>query len=231
MEPLKRLIGGLVVVLVVLAAILAVLVARHPAVAMPTLAASPMDGGPSGASTGTRDGLVINPSGGSSTRTPDCTLDRTSDCNWFPPTPTRTPDPTPTRTPDPTPTRTPDPTPTRTPDPTPTRTPDPTPTRTPDPTPTRTPDPDPDQDAGPHPDQDAGPHRAGQPADHRAGQPARRETLDRQRGANRAGRRHGWGPLFGCATGAVGVHVTCPKGPPPCPVGERAFAGSSRIVA
>jgi hypothetical protein len=116
MEPLKRLNGGLVVVLVVLAAILAVLVAGHPAVAMPTLAASPIDGGPSGASTGTRDGLVINPSGGPSTRTPDCTLDPTSDCNWFPPTPTGTPDPTPTGTPDPTPTRTPDPTPTSTPD-------------------------------------------------------------------------------------------------------------------
>ena len=143
MEPLKRLIGGLSVVLVVLAAILAVPVVGHLAIAMPTLAASPIDGGPRGASTGTRDGLVINPAGGPSTRTPDCTLDPTSDCNWFPPTPTGTLDPTPTRTLDPTPTGTLDPTPTRTLDPTPTGTPDPTPTRTPDPTPTRTPDPTP----------------------------------------------------------------------------------------
>jgi hypothetical protein len=84
MEPLKRLIGGLVVVS---AAILAVLVAGHPAVAAPTLAASALDGGPSGTSTGTRDGLLISTSDGTSTSTSCCSSDGTStgtsDSRWW----------------------------------------------------------------------------------------------------------------------------------------------------
>src|SRR5215472_16163175 len=53
MVPLTRIIGGFVVVA---AAILAVLVAGHPAVAAPTSAASPIIGGPGGVSAGTSVG-------------------------------------------------------------------------------------------------------------------------------------------------------------------------------
>ena len=71
MEPLKRLIGEL---LVLSAVILAVLAAGHPAVAAPVQAASPIESGPSGTSTGTSDG-----SDGSSGSTSCCTSDGTSD--------------------------------------------------------------------------------------------------------------------------------------------------------
>ncbi len=76
MEPLKRLIGGFVVAS---AAIVAALVAGHPALAAATLTASPVDGGPSGSpSTGTFDGT--------STGTQDGTSGCASPCDASSPT-------------------------------------------------------------------------------------------------------------------------------------------------
>src|SRR6266536_3247283 len=75
MKPLKRLIGGLIVVSV---AILAVLVAGHPVVAAPTLAASPIDGGPNGTSTGTWDGTSTSTLDGALISTACCTSNSTS---------------------------------------------------------------------------------------------------------------------------------------------------------
>jgi hypothetical protein len=69
MEPLKRLIGGFVVAS---AAIVAALVAGHPALAAATLTASPVDGPSGSPSTGTFDGT--------STGTSDGTQDGTSGC-------------------------------------------------------------------------------------------------------------------------------------------------------
>src|SRR5215472_18164739 len=70
MVPLTRIIGGFVVVA---AAILAVLVAGHPAVAAPTSAASPINGGPGGVSAGTSVGTSAGTWDGTSAGTWDGT--------------------------------------------------------------------------------------------------------------------------------------------------------------
>ena len=92
--------------------------------------------------------------------------------------------------------------------------------------------------ARPSPGQHARPRRTATPAQHaghhagqHAAQHAGRDTPHRQRSTNRAGQRYECGPPVGRAVPGVGVHVTRPEGPPPCPVGERASAGGSRIVA
>src|SRR6266542_1936962 len=91
MEPLKRLIGGFVVAS---AAIVAALVAGHPALAAATLTASPVDGGPSGSpstgtfdgtSTGTQDG-TSGTFDGTSTGTQDGTSGCASPCDASSPT-------------------------------------------------------------------------------------------------------------------------------------------------